>query len=313
MTRRHGFSFAFLSYFMFSVNSPIARQAFLDGMEPNTLLAYRFCAGAILFLITIGVTNLAKATGDERPMDRRGVLISLVSGLINGAAIYFYFNSLDLMPASFVSVLGIGCYIVIVMALLTVFGEKFTPIRGLRLLLGISGIWLLIGPSGELGSKGVLFVVVGALLFAFHMISLQWYLSEYNTWAVATLVVSATATLLTAVWLITGLNTGGLNFAIPSFWSWVAVIVLALFSSWIGRFFSYRAVAILGSGEIALMTPLETLLAITWSVLFLGEWLLPVQWLGAFLIILGVGLVGLKWVYTNFFDKKASVAVQKID
>ncbi len=307
MTRKHGFSFAFLSYLMFSVNSPIARRAFLDGMEPNTLLAYRFTLGAILFLITIGITNLAKAKDGERPMDQRGVLISIVSGLINGSAIYFYFNSLDLMPASFVSVLGIGCYIVMVIALLTIFGEKFTLIQGIRLFLGITGIWLLVGPSGELASIGVLYVVTGALLFALHMISLQWYLAEYNTWAVATIVVCSTATLLTAVWLISGAGNGGVSFAIPSFWSWVAVIMLAFFSSWIGRFFSYRAVAILGSGEIALLTPIETLLAITWSILFLQEWLLPMQWLGAFLIILGVGLVGLKWVYNTYWVSKAPV------
>ena len=307
MNRRQGFLFAFTSYFMFSVNSPIARRAFLDGMEPNTLLAYRFSAGAILFLLTIGVTNLAKATDGERPMDRRGILIGIFSGLLNGSAIYFYFNSLDLMPASFVSVLGIGCYIVMVIFLLTIFGEKFTLIQGIRLLLGVTGIWLLVGPSGEMASQGVLFVIVGALLFALHMISLQWYLSDYNTWAVATLVVCTTAILLTTVWIVTGSNSGGVSYAIPSFWSWVAVIVLALFSSWIGRFFSYRGVAILGSGEIALLTPTETLLAITWSVLFLGEWLLPMQWLGAFLIILGVGLVGLKWVYKNYFVQQASV------
>lgn len=307
MTRRHGFSFAFLAYFMFSVNSPVARQAFLDGMEPNTLLAYRFLIGAVLFLITIGVTNLARANDGEQPMDRRGFFISLGSGLLNGSAIYFYFNSLDLMPASFVSVLGIGSYIVMVMLLLTILGEKFTFIRAIRLLLGLSGIWLLIGPSGDLGSRGVLYVVVGAFFFAVHMISLQWFLSKYNTWAVATLVVCATAVLLSTIWLINGINTGGVSFAIPSFWSWVAVIVTALFSSWIGRFFSYRSVAILGSGEIALLTPTETLLAITWSVLFLGEWLLPTQWLGAFLIILGVGLVGLKWIYESRSAKTTPV------
>ena len=86
-----------------------------------------------------------------------------------------------------------------------------------------------------------------------------------------------------------------------------AVIMLAFFSSWIGRFFSYRAVAILGSGEIALLTPTETLLAITWSVLFLGEWLLPSQWLGALFIIFGVGLVGIKWVYDHRIVKKVPV------
>ena len=128
---------------------------------------------------------------------------------------------------------------------------------------------------------------------------MQWYLSEYNTWTVATLVVIATAILLLALWLFTGWRAGGLDFAIPSFYSWIAVIFLAVCSSWIGRFFSYSAVSILGSGEIALLTPTETLLAIIWSVLFLGEWLEPLQWLGAVLVISGVAIVGLKSMYDN--------------
>ena len=137
------------------------------------------------------------------------------------------------------------------------------------------------------------------------MISIQWYLREYNTWAVSTLVVCATSVLVVLLWLVTGWRSGQLDFAIPSFYSWVAVIVLAVFSSWIGRVFSYRAVSILGTGEQALLTPTETLLAIIWSVLFLGEWLQPQQWLGAVLIILGVGFVGLKWVYNRRIKRTA--------
>ncbi|MEM9775584.1 MAG: DMT family transporter [Chloroflexota bacterium] len=308
MNRRTGFMLAFGSYLMYSMNSPIARQAFLDGMEPNTLLAYRFTIGAVLFHLTLLFTNLGRAKEGERPLDRSGVLIGVLSGSLNGLAIYFYFHSLDLLPASFVSVLGIGAYIVMTITLLTLFGEAFSWVKGARLVLGITGIWLLIGPSGEIGSQGVLLLLMGSFLFALHMISMQWYLSEYNTWAMAAIVVTTTAVLLVGIWLVQGVQTGSLNFAIPSLWSWIAVIFLAVFSSWIGRFFSYRAISILGTGELALMTPLETLLAITWSVLFLGEWLEQAQWLGAVLIVASVGLVGFKWLLESFSSRKKVAA-----
>ncbi|MFK7800088.1 MAG: DMT family transporter [Anaerolineae bacterium] len=299
MTKRTGFLMAFGSYFLYSMNSPIARRAFLDGMEVDTLLAYRFTIGAILFILTISFTNLGKAKDGEKPMDRFGIWASLGSGLLNGAAIYLFFHSLNLLPASFASVLGIGFFIIMVISLLTIFGEKFTWLHAVRLLLGLTGVWLMVGPSGEIGSVGVIWLLSGSFCFALHMITMQWYLSGYNTWSVATLVVCATAVLLLGLWLLTGINSGGLDFAIPSFYSWVAVIFLAVCSSWIGRFFSYSAVSILGSGEIALLTPTETLLAIIWSVLFLGEWLQPLQWVGALFIISGVALVGIKSIYDN--------------
>ncbi|MEM7802220.1 MAG: DMT family transporter [Chloroflexota bacterium] len=300
-TRQLGFLFAFGSYFMYSLNTPIARQAFLDGMVPDTLLAYRFTLGAILFWITISLTSLAKAKEGEKKMDRFGILMGLGSGLLNGTAIYLFFNSLNLLPASFVAVLGIGIYIIVVIVLLTIFGEPFTWVHGVRLALGLSGVWLLVGPSGDLGSQGVLWLAIGSACFAVHMISIQWYLREYNTWAVSTLVVTATAALLIVLWLNTGRQSGEIDFAIPSFYSWIAVFFLAICSSWLGRVFSYRALSILGSGELALLTPTETLLAILWSVLFLREWLEPAQWVGAALIILGVGFVGVKWVYNRRF------------
>ena len=294
---------AFASYLMYSMNSPIARRAFLDGMKVDTLLAYRFLIGAILFVLTISLTNLGQAKKGEKPLDRFGLVAGIGSGLLNGIAIYLFFHSLNLLPASFAAVLGIGLFVIMVIGLLTIFGEKFTILRGVRLLLGLAGVWLMVGPSGDLGSTGVIFLAIGSACFALHMITMQWYMSEYNTWVVATIVVCTTAALLVILWLITGSISGQLDFAIPTFYSWVAVIFLAVLSSWIGRFFSYRAVAILGSGELALLTPTETLLAIVWSVIFLGEWLTPFQWVGAALIIAGVGLVGLKSLY----DKRYGV------
>ena len=47
----------------------------------------------------------------------------------------------------------------------------------------------------------------------------------------------------------------------------------------------FRAIQEIGSGQLALLSPLETLLAILWSVAFLQESLSLFQWFGGSLIL----------------------------
>jgi drug/metabolite transporter (DMT)-like permease len=47
----------------------------------------------------------------------------------------------------------------------------------------------------------------------------------------------------------------------------------------------FEGVRLLGSGQVALLLPLETLLAVFWSVVFLGERLTFWEWVGGGLIM----------------------------
>jgi drug/metabolite transporter (DMT)-like permease len=49
--------------------------------------------------------------------------------------------------------------------------------------------------------------------------------------------------------------------------------------------FMVAAINRIGSGQMALLTPLETLLTVTWSMLFLDERLTTIQWVGGGLIL----------------------------
>jgi drug/metabolite transporter (DMT)-like permease len=49
----------------------------------------------------------------------------------------------------------------------------------------------------------------------------------------------------------------------------------------------------IGSGQMALLSPVEALLTVIWSMLFLGERLSPVQWIGS-LLILASGLMAVQ-------------------
>jgi drug/metabolite transporter (DMT)-like permease len=52
----------------------------------------------------------------------------------------------------------------------------------------------------------------------------------------------------------------------------------------------FSAIARIGSGQIALLWPLQTLTAIVVAVIFLQERLTPVQWLGGALVLAGTFL-----------------------
>jgi drug/metabolite transporter (DMT)-like permease len=63
------------------------------------------------------------------------------------------------------------------------------------------------------------------------------------------------------------------------------IVVLAVVSTYFARLALFAAIARIGSGQTALLWPLQTLGAIVLSVIFLQERLTPIQWVGGFLVL----------------------------
>ncbi|MEM7803262.1 MAG: EamA family transporter, partial [Chloroflexota bacterium] len=98
------------------------------------------------------------------------------------------------------------------------------------------------------------------------------------------IVTAATVSTLT-LWLLTGRET-----FVPWPLGWIAIVFQGIITTFIGRLITYRAIGIIGSGQYALLAPLETTLTLVWAALFLQEWLSYLQWLGAVLVLTGVFL-----------------------
>jgi drug/metabolite transporter (DMT)-like permease len=80
----------------------------------------------------------------------------------------------------------------------------------------------------------------------------------------------------------------------PDLQGWLIVGVLAVVSTYLARLALYGALRRVGSGQIALLWPLQTLLIIVLSVIFLHERLTPVQW-GGGVLILASALLANEW------------------
>ena len=276
-----GWLMAIVATIAFSTNTPIARSAVLAGMEPLTLVAGRFLLGSFLFGTTLGLTNIGKATGEERPLDQRGLLIMIASGMVNGLTLLIFFTALKFISASIQSVLSIALIPVSTLLILRLRGEPLTVRHGLRIGLSVIGIWLLFGFQGEVNGWGVILMLIGCVMYAVHLVSVQWYLRPYNTWTVTTVLVVSATMIAVALWFANDQPS-----FVPGWVGWLAIGVQGIVATYFGRVLTYAAINRIGSGQFALLAPLETALVVIWSVLFLGEQLVGMQRIGTGLILL---------------------------
>ena len=274
-----GWLLAVASTAVFSLVTPLGKLALDGGFHPTAILSLRFGVAALLLAL-----SMARTAPQTLRSDRRGYLVAGTAGLINGLGALGFFWSLRRLDASVATML-FALSPLFVLGTLALRGEKFTYRQWIRLGLGLLGVYLLIGPGGQVDLLGVLLVLSGVLGFTLEITLVQWYLPAYDTRTV-------TLYVLTGMWLsISGLWLGqGLPWSSPGWQGWLVLLVIAVVSTFFGWWAMFRAVQTIGSGQYALLLPVETLLAILWSFLFLGETLLPLQVVGGGLILLSAML-----------------------
>ena len=270
---------AFGSTVAFSIAPVITTALFAAGAHPNIVIAVRLVLTTVLLLAT-----LAAASPDRLRIDRRGLLITLTAGLATGASLLMFFWSLTRLDTSVAAML-FSLYPLVVLGLLALRGEKLTYRHGARLGLGLVGVYLLIGAGGRVDTLGVALVVASVLLASLQTVFIQWFLQGYNGLTVTLYMVAAMAAVAVGWWTVQGTAWAPLAWPV-----WVGIGVLALVCTYLSRVMMFTALQRLGGSQVTLLVPLETLLTVVWSVLFLGERLTPVQLAGSGFILVSAAL-----------------------
>lgn len=274
-----GWAIALASTLAFSVAPPITKAAIDLGLNPTLLLMLRFLITTLLLSGTVTFT-----APRERGLARRGLLISIGVGLITGIGMLAFFWSLTRINASVASMI-FSLYPLGVLGLLALRGEKFTYRNTIRLALGLGGVYLLIGPGGNVAWIGVLLVAIAIVTSCLHSVLIQWYLQEYDGRLVTLYTVVGMTIIIVGFWLFQGAQWRS-----PGWQGWLAIGSLAVVSTYFARLGFFAAMRRIGGGQLALMAPLETLFTVIWSVLFLRERLTFWQWVGGGLILLSMVL-----------------------
>ena len=269
-----GWALAFAAIIAYSTSAPIGRAIIGVGMNPTEILVGRYLIATSLLGLTLGLT----VKGGLR-MDRRGLMFCLIGGGINGVTTLAFFWALTRISASLASML-VSLYPLIVLGLLALRGEKFTYRNTIRLVLGLGGIYFIVGPGGAIDLTGILLILVTAVGYSVQLVISQWYLRDYDPRTVTFYIVGSMTLVILGIWLGQGAEWHN-----PGLTGWMGIAWLGAIGTFLARLSMFAAVQKIGSGQTALLASPETMLTILWSTMFLDETLTVIQWLGSGLII----------------------------
>lgn len=296
MNRKLGWGIALLSTLASSGLSTIAKITVDLGLDSAVVLALRLVIATALVALTILAIRPALLR-----LPGRGLAVAVFGGAVAGAGQLAYFNALHDLSASVAAML-FALYPLAVLLLLALRGEAFTRRNWLRLALGLLGVYgLLGGEGGQVGWLGVALVAFSVFGFALLTALIQWYLKDADGMTVTLYTLAGMGLVNVLGWAAQALPWAAQTspWVDPGPLGWLAILLLAVLVSYIGRLTYFFAIRHIGGGQTALLMPLEILLSVLWSLIFLGERLTPAQWLGGGLIVLSTALAIERWPFSE--------------
>jgi drug/metabolite transporter (DMT)-like permease len=273
MNKRLGYTAALVTMLSYSSVTPLAKAILNTGMPPTAMLAVRYSMLVVLM-------SLLWVRPKTLKLSRESLKWTLIGGVMQAVAMVCYFWGLKRLDSSIAAML-VSLNPLIVVGLLALRGERVTMRTFFRLGLGLAGVYILIGPGGDVDLLGALLVSITTVIYGAYLAMMQWKLTGLPPLPL-TYYTTLVATFFTIViWIIEGAE-----WTAPAPQTWFFMIVLVLLGTLVSRFLLFVAVSNIGSGAFALMGPLETLLAVIWSLLLLGDLLSPLQWIGGLFVLL---------------------------
>lgn len=277
---RAGWAYALAATLAFSAVTPLGKAVVAAGVPAAAIVVFRL----VISVALLGLTLAARGGLGRLRVNRRVLLVAAVVGVTNGLGMLSYFASLDYIDSSVASMI-FSLSPLVTLLLLALRGEAFTRRHTLRLGLGLAGVYLLIGPGGQVDLRGVLLAGVSIITVPVQLVVIQWFLPDGDPQASSFYMMTGMCLTALAGWWLEGHP-----WVRPDLAGWLSLISITLIGTYLGRLLMFVAVQRVGGGQFGLLAPVETLLTVIWSVLFLHEQLTPLQWAGGGLILLSAAL-----------------------
>ena len=309
MRETKGYLFAALAAASYGTNPIFAKPLYADGMNPDTVLLFRYAFGILLLGVVMAYNGVRKHDLRAAFQVSRHSLPQLVLlGILMALSSLTLFVSYNYMPVGIASTLLFTYPILVAVIMTLVFHERMSWLVVACLLLACTGIGLLCeqgetplntsnlsNPSNPSNSPwGVSPFMIGVLLVLLSSLSYAIYLVGLNKTRVRT-IASMPVTfyvlcfgLLLFVWRVA--------FSTPFTWPqhpvmWLNLLALGLLPTVVSLVFTALAIQRIGSTQTALFGALEPVTAVVLGILFLGESINLRELAGMLLIFVSVTLV----------------------
>ena len=258
----------------------LAKSAYQSGLNAPSLLTLRFVLAAIILWLYFLLFNR-----EAIRIGRKEFAICAILGLA-GYVVFssLVFKAFESTPASVVTILFFSYPVFVMFLGWAVMRERPALQFWLGALLILSG--LSVGVSRSLMSEmsvGCLLAVGGAAWYAAYLVAAHRLLNKVKPQTVALYVISFAAV---SFWLIHGTTVTQLS-ALPIS-AWVAVGLLALFSTVMALLLFFAGLQRIGAAEASQLGTIELILSLIFAAVGLSEPISAPLVLGAGLILIGI-------------------------
>ncbi|MCX8129359.1 MAG: DMT family transporter [Clostridia bacterium] len=259
-----------------------AKFAYKGGINTTTLLLIRFGLAALLFFSYL----LIRYRKISISLKQVGVLF-ILGGICYTGQSFLYFSAVKHIPGSLATLLVYVAPVLVAVFSFFIDKERITLKVILPIAVAFTGLVIVCKDSiGKVDFRGIIMALGAALVYAFYVI-----LSNRVVKQLPAVMSSAFITFFTAVALLSGGTASGsvsLDFK-PVTWVYIAALVmistvlaLAAFLAGLDR---------LGSTKASILSMLEPVFAVIFSVAFLAEKLTVYQLFGGMIVITGAFMV----------------------
>ena len=275
-----GFVAGILAAVFYGTNPLGTLNLYQDDITPSSVLFYRYALAVAIFALWM----VAKGE-DFRIKLGHAIRFSVLGAFfaMSSVTLYLSFRHMDAGIASTI----LFCYPIMTAVLMVAFfHERITWGTTFSIIMAISGIGLLYRSDGSdtLSSVGVSLVLQSSLLYAFYIIGVNRFKTEYSSLKFTFWIVLFSLLCILAFTWISG-DTLQVLVTVPQ---WANVFQLALLPTVLSLFFMTIAIKNIGSTPSAIMGALEPVTAVFIGVCIFGESFSFKLAVGILLILSGV-------------------------
>ncbi len=285
-----------MSAFLFAIKAIFIKKAYgLDAsLSAPTLLALRMVSALPFFLL---IAYFAPRTADKPNMKDWGIL--LIAGLIG----YYLASILDFIGLTFISAslerIILFLYPTLTVLMMAVLYKRAIHARVIMaIILSYGGtLTVMLGEGAQTHSNGVwagsLFVFASAFAYALYLVMTPTLIRRFGSWRFTGLAMSvACIASLIHYLIVQPAPIAHITQLAPSIIGFG--VALGIFSTVLPATFLMQGIARVGPAQAAMLSAGGPIITVVLAVLFLGESLSWVQWIGCALNIIGVLMITLR-------------------
>ncbi|MBI1258919.1 MAG: EamA family transporter [Chloroflexi bacterium] len=284
-TQRDGVILIVLAIIGYSFLSVFTKTLFAQDVEPLDIAFWRFAFAALIYWVLVIIRAPRAPAINVRPLP---YLKLMALGSLFGAEALAAFFGWERIPAGTFVVLFYS-YPAMVAILEALLGERLSLLAWFALALTLVGI-ALTAPDFSAGLTGDNFVGVMMALFDGLCVAIYFIVSNRVMRGHSDMIRTSAWT-VTGALIVIALLAVPHGMKLPQGESWLLLLAIAVISTVLPVFALNAGIQKLGATRSAIIATFEPLLTAVLALIFLGEVMLPIQWVGGAVIIASVILL----------------------